>query len=214
MLQETSAPATTTPRESGDPVVTWAPSVNPGWIHHETALLVDRAQMLQGDVAELHTDAKEIDLAARTVGKARKSVTGLLAELGQDRGMSWSDIASWARVSVSAVRKWRQGGDSTPDNRNRLAMIAALLDWLSEYMIEDPAQWLEMEFPLPAGYHVRPLDLLFAGHVDGLLDIAAQRESVESVLDDTDPDWRDTRRSDFEVFDAGDGHRAIRPRKR
>lgn len=220
LLQETSAPAATGQREGADANYTWAPSISDtwvhrdaGWAHQETALLVDRAAVLKDDIADLHADVKEADLAARTSAKARKSVTGLLAELGQERGMSWSDIASWAGVSVSAVRKWRQGGEATPENRSRLAMIAALLDWLTEYMIEDPAQWLEMEFPLPAGYSIRPLDLLLEEQVDGLLDIAAERATPEQVLDRLDSTWRDTLRSDFEVFEAADGERAIRARK-
>jgi transcriptional regulator with XRE-family HTH domain len=127
--------------------------------------------------------------------------------------MSWSDIASWAGVSVSAVRKWRKGEAATPENRSRLAKIAALLDWLTEYMIEDPAQWLEMEFALPVGYSIRPLDLLLEGHFGSLLDIAAGRATPEQELDRLEPGWRDSRRSDFEVFEAGDGQRAIRARK-
>jgi transcriptional regulator with XRE-family HTH domain len=220
VLRKTGAPATTGQRDAPDAPTTWAPSIadtwlrrGAGWLHQETAPLVDRAANLQDAVADLHADAKAKDLAARTSVKARKSVSGLLAELGQERGMSWSDIAAWAGVSVSAVRKWRKGEAATPENRNRLAKIAALLDWLAEYMIEDPAQWLEIEFALPAGYNIRPLDLLLEGQVDKLLDIAAERKTPEQVLDELEPEWRDSRRSDFEVILAADGDRAIRARK-
>ena len=64
-----------------------------------------------------------------------------------------------------------------------------------------------------SGYSIRPLDLLLEDQVDGLLDIAAERAKPEDVLDRLNPTWRDTRRSDFEVFEASDGERAIRARK-
>lgn len=167
---------------------------------------------LGGVVHELHGEARELDLQERTFQKSKNSVATILDELAYERGMGWSDIAELAGVSVSAVRKWRKGGDATPESRSRLARISAVLDVLEQKgLIQDPANWLEMDLPLAPGYFIRPLDLYLEGHVIALIDLAEQRKSVEQVLDETRPYWRSTR-SDFEVFEASDGARAIRQR--
>lgn len=168
--------------------------------------------MLGGEVQELHSEAREHDLADRSLEKSKKSVANLLEELANDRGMGWSDIAEVVGVSVSAVRKWRQGGVASPDSRTRLARIAALLDVLEEKgVIEDPAGWMEMDFTLEAGYFIRPLDLYVEGHVTELMELAEQRQTTAQVLDQVRPNWRQ-RRSDFEVILDDDGERSIRRR--
>lgn len=142
--------------------------------------------------------------------QGKKSVATLLDDLAYQRGMGWADIAALAGVSVSAVRKWRKGGDASPDSRTRLARIAAFLDVLEEKgLVQEPATWLEMELPLAPGYFIRPLDLYLEGHEIALIDLAEQRKSMEEVLDETRSDWR-THRSDFDVFEDADGKRAIR----
>lgn len=170
------------------------------------------ADIIGNDVQELHDEVREHDLTDRTLEKARKSVVGLLHELANDRGMGWSDIAEILGVSVSAIRKWRKGGDASPESRLKLARIAALLEVLEEKgPIQDPAAWMEMDLPLEAGYYIRPLDLYLEGHVAALLDIAELRKPVAQVLDEVRPGWRDSR-SDFEVFVDVDGERSIRQR--
>lgn len=168
--------------------------------------------MLGGEVQELHGEVRERDLSDRTLEKTKKSVSGLLDELASDRGMGWSDIAEVLGVSISAVRKWRKGGDASPDKRLKLARIAALLDVLDEKgLIRDPAAWMEMDLPLDAGYFIRPLDLYLEGHVTALIELAEQRQTVTQVLDQVRPNWRENR-SDFEVFLDVDGERSIRRR--
>lgn len=168
--------------------------------------------MLGGEVQELHGEARELDLADRIFEKTKKSVPGLLDELAGERGMGWSDIAEVVGVSISAVRKWRKGGDASPESRSRLARIAALLDVLEEKgLVQDPAAWMEMDLPLDSGYFIRPLDLYLEGHVLALVDLAEQRQTVAQVLDQVKPNWR-TNRSDFEVFVDTDGQRSIRQR--
>lgn len=181
------------------------------------ALSVRRYDILRTDVdilgADIHASHNEIrgyDLSVRTLAKAKKDVPALLTELASERGMSWSDIAELAEVSVSAVRKWRSGGSSTPEKRLALARITAMLDLLEERcMVGDPAMWMEMELPFEEpGYHVRPLDLYLGGHDVELLDIAEHRRGVSDVLDDIDPAWRQ-KRSDFAVYTDTDGQRSI-----
>lgn len=169
--------------------------------------------VLHDDVHELHGQARELDLNERAVQKGKKDVPALLNELAVDRGMAWSDIAELAQVSVSAVRKWRKGGDAAPENRARLAAIAALLDVLElKALVQSPAQWMEMELPLGPGYLIRPMDLYLEGHAPALLDVAEQRQPADRVLDQVLPGWRESRRSAFEVVTDTDGQRTIQLR--
>lgn len=168
--------------------------------------------MLGGEMQELHGFVREHDLADRTLEKSKKSVTSLLEELAVQRGMGWSDIAEVVGVSVSAVRKWRNGGVARPESRLKLARIAALLDVLeAKGIIEDPAAWMEMNFTLEPGDFIRPLDLFLEGHVNELIELAEQRQTTAQVLDQVRPNWRQSR-SDFEVYLNVDGERATRRR--
>jgi len=166
--------------------------------------------LLQKDVVELHGQFRERDLASRTVAKAKKGVADLLEELTGVQGMAWSDVAHLVGVSVSAVRKWRLGAESSPQNRQRLAELAGFLEQLSDKAgVSDPAQWLEMEFPLGAGYAVRPVDLYAKGLTSELLDIAEHRTGIAAVLDSQWPSWRTELRSQYEVAPGPDGDRMI-----
>lgn len=169
--------------------------------------------MRGGEVRERQGEARERYLAEGTREKAAKSVAALLEELAGDRGMSWSDIAEVLGVSISAIRKWRKGGDASSGSRLKLAQFAALLDVLEEKaLISDAAGWMELDLPLAAGFFIRPLDLYLEGHIDALMDLAERRLEAHQVLDQVRPNWRDNR-SDFEVFRDVDGERSIRRRE-
>ncbi|MDT0571875.1 helix-turn-helix transcriptional regulator [Streptomyces sp. DSM 3412] len=185
---------------------------SPAYYRTEAGTLRTQVNALGGDIAEIHNQATRDDLRTRAAVKAKRGVPTLLQELAVERGMAWSDIARLVGVSVSAVRKWRTGGDATPEKRRLLAQLAAFLDLLEESSIEDPAQWLEMDLALPAEYSVRAVELYASGHMIALLEIAGQRRDPAHVLDEIDPQWRDTRRSDIEVFTAADGQLAFRER--
>lgn len=177
-----------------------------------TDYLRTEVDLLGGEMQELHGVVRVNDLADRTLEKGKKSVARLLDELTGIRGMGWSDIAEIVGVSVSAIRKWRNGGVASPESRSKLARIAALLDVLEEKgLIEDPAAWMEMDFGLEPGYFIRPLDLYLEGHVTELIELAEQRQTTSQVLDRVRPNWRQSR-SDFEVFLDVDGERSIRRR--
>lgn len=177
------------------------------------ALERDLRRFLYQDAVASHQHGLEEDLRRRTVTKARADVPGLLVELAEQRGLAWATIASVVGVSVSALRKWRHGGKATADNRRALAQLAALLDLMDEYQVNDPASWLEMPLPLGAGHRVRPLDLYRGGHITGLLELASGRENDPArVLDHVRPGWRD-QRSEWEVVDAPDGVKAIQRRE-
>ena len=200
-LELTTATAVENPGESPLTVSgTRALSIDASWLRTRTELLSD-------DVRGLHERTRAIDLDDR----AYASVGDLLDELTSSRGMSWSDVAAAAGVSVSAVRKWRKGGTATAENRNSLGRIAALLDLLDDCAVADPAQWMEIRLPLPAGYAVRPLDLYAAGHPAAVIELAEHRHDADKVLDHYVPGWRDER-SDYEVVVGADGERMIRQR--
>jgi transcriptional regulator with XRE-family HTH domain len=178
----------------------------------QTDYLRTAIEALGSEVQGLQGEARELDLADRAFQKTKKSVSSLLEELAGERGMGWSDIAEVVSVSISAIRKWRRGGDASPESRSKLARIAALLDVLQEKgLVEDPAAWMEVDLPLESGYSIRPLDLYLEGHVLALIDLAEQRRTIAQVLDEVKPGWRASR-SDFEVFIDTDGQRSIRPR--
>ena len=80
-----------------------------------------QSDLVGGEVQGLHGEVREMDLIDRTRAKSRNDVATLLDELAYQRGMAWTDIAEVAAVSVSAVRKWRKGGDASTDSRSRLA---------------------------------------------------------------------------------------------
>lgn len=178
----------------------------------EADYLRTESDLVGGEIEGMQGRVREMDLANRTVAKSRKDVPTLLEELAYQRGMAWTDIAEVASVSVSAVRKWRKGGDAPSESRGRLAKFAALLDMLEEKgLILDPANWMEMDLPLGAGYYIRPLDVYLSGQDVILLDIAEQRRPAEHILDYIQPGWRETR-SKFEVFEDTDGFRSLRIR--
>lgn len=172
---------------------------------NDAAHLDDLAKLLQQFTREQLHDFLRENIEKRAAAKARSGVPALLVELTEDRGLSWVDLARLVKVSVSAVRKWRRGGDATAESRLNLARVAAVLDLLAEFAVADPAQWMEIPLPLPPGYTIRPIDLYEHGDLTGILAIAANRRDAEDVLDGSLPNWRDTCRSDFEVAKAPDG---------
>ncbi len=184
---------------------TSALSISAAWLRTDVDLAQSHMRRLQ---EQTHT----LDLDDRAYSKATATdVLALLEELAHSRGMSWADIAAAGGVSVSAIRKWRNGGTATAENRQRLAQIAAFLDILEEKGVADPAQWMEMTLPLPVGYHIRPLDLYADGHAGALLELVEQRQEAQQILGVATPGWRD-KRSDFEVFIDVDGQRSLRRR--
>lgn len=186
---------------------THALALDAGWLRW-------KFDLYSGDARELHHEAQLLHLANQAALKAQKGVATLLNELSAERGMSWADIAAAINVSPSAIRKWRSGGEATAEHRLGLAKLAAFLDLLEDYLIEDPAQWMEVPLALPPGYVIRPIDLYTEGHPSILLDLVGHRIlTAERMMDEIDEDWREIRRSDFEVITAADGHRAIRTRK-
>lgn len=168
-----------------------------------TRLLVEDVSTLSARSADLHraTTADRITELAR---ERAKFVPRTLLEALDALGFAWRDVARCLHVSVPAVRKWRHGESISGEHRQQLARLVAVCDLLREvHMVEDVAGWFET--PLLTRIPVTPLDLYISGLEHLVIEHAAQHTSVEEVLNQYDPEWRQRCRSDFERFTAADG---------
>jgi hypothetical protein len=172
------------------------------------ALRIDVDRM-SNNVAEIHSESLQIQVEARTDEAAKRSPGELLTELSE-MGFSWTHIARLVGVSIPAIRKWRQGESVSGQNRRSVARVVALVGVLEkDHIINDVPSWLEM--PL-AGSRFTGLDVVEHGRMADLLEFAANHISGSDLLDRAVPSWRSDRDERFEVFEAGDGERAIRLR--
>lgn len=112
--------------------------------------------------------------------KAQLGLKGLLSELTEVHGLGWSEIARLVGVSVPAVRKWRLGGDITPQRLAAMSRLAALLDLLASEGVQDPAAWLNL--PLDSEGDVVKSEIFRAGHAADLLLYAKQELSQQDLL--------------------------------
>jgi len=159
---------------------------------------------------ELHQQSHYAEWYARTSERGRSRTQDLLDELA-DLGFAWRDVARLVGVSVPAVQKWRRGEGTTGENRQKVASLLAACDLVSEhYAVQDVASWFEM--PVLIGIPVAPIDLWANGRSDLVFDYASGHTDSDQTLAAWDPQWRERYRSDFEVFQAGDGQRSVRPK--
>lgn len=170
----------------------------------------DRTEVrgLHEDYDDLHKRSRDFEWRLRTAERAKASVPTMLTELA-DLGFAWRDIARLVGVSVPAVQKWRRGEGVSGDRRLAVASLLAACDEIAEhYMVDELASWFEM--PLVAGVPVTPIDMYAVSRADLVFEFAGGQVDPEALLTEFDPDWRERYRSDFEVFEAADGHRSIR----
>lgn len=166
-------------------------------------------------LANGHRDHYLNDLRQSQASLRRFGVADLLAEASTAFGITWSDIARLVGVSVPALRKWRRDQNAaSPANHDRLAGLVAFLRMLKKIGVYEPATWLAM--PLHPDFTVAPRDLYQVGNVAALLDHAAGNVTVEDMLDEVTPDWRQLwpREHDVITDDAGEQflvRRAPRP---
>lgn len=163
---------------------------------------------LHDDVDDLHKRIYEDEWRTVAAERGKASVTSMLAELA-DLGFAWRDIARMVGVSVPAVQKWRKGDKASGDSRRRIASILAACDLITDhYMVNEIASWFEM--PLSSSAPITPITLYAAERADLVFELASGHVDPESLLSEFDPAWRERYRTDFEVFEAGDGNRSIR----
>jgi transcriptional regulator with XRE-family HTH domain len=199
------APAPQLPTSTGSP-----PSLSELTDH--AGHLSSRAQILHHDTADLHLNVIMQEWQYKSTDLVRQDMATLLAQLA-DLGFSWRDIARLIGVSVPAVQKWRRGNAATGQSRFHAAAVLAACALIAEhYMVQDIASWFEA--PVAFGYPVTSLDLYAAKKPQLVFQLATGKADPEQVLSAFDPDWRETYRSDFEVFEAEDGGLAIRAKER
>lgn len=184
--------------------------LSPDVVANQAGALRTDVDRLSNNVAEVHSESLQIQVEARTDEAAKRPPVDLLAELS-NLGFSWTDIARLVGVSIPAIRKWRQGESVSGENRQSIARVVALVGVLEkDHIIDDVPSWLEM--PL-AGSRFTGLDVVEQGHLSDLMEFAANHISGSDLLDRALPSWRSDQDERFEVFDAGDGGRAIRLRE-
>lgn len=170
--------------------------------------LNNRAQILYDDTDDLHIDVIMQEWQSKSTDFVRQDMPTLLGHLA-DLGFSWRDIARLIGVSVPAVQKWRRGHAATGQSRfNAAAVLAASSLIEQHYLVQDVASWFEA--PVAFGCPVTAIDLYAAKKPQLVFRLATGRADPEQVLSAFDPDWRETYRSNFEVFESEDGGLAIR----
>jgi transcriptional regulator with XRE-family HTH domain len=166
---------------------------------------------------DMHQGDYMVEHRVRTSDLAGAGGQVLLGELA-DLGFAWRDIAKMIGVSVPAIQKWRRGEGLTGENARKLARLVAGCEIIQKFnpVITDIATWFEV--PIVDEAPVTPMDLWATGNQQLVFEHA--RVDVSSkvdpylTMDSFDPNWRETYRSDFETFRAGDGELSIRARER
>ncbi|MEJ7785610.1 MAG: hypothetical protein WKF96_12465 [Solirubrobacteraceae bacterium] len=190
-------------------------------IHDELFDLRARTTQLRQDSAtaagaaeDIHDRVQTLDLNERASALVQNDLADLLVMLGEDRGMPWSLVADLVGVSATAVRKWRRGGEITPDRRARLARLVAFCQIVADRDSGFPDVSLWLQTPIIAGATaLTPADLFAETHEIEALNLAGRVKSAEEVLDRVRADWRTSTRPDnhHRVVEAPDGVLSIVP---
>jgi len=163
--------------ESPDPIPTAISQFS-----KKAATLRDQAGFVNIDAARLHDDTLQLLLSSETDEKVKLGLKALLAELTEDHGLGWSDIARLVQVSVPAIRKWRTGGEITSARLHNLAGLAAFLKILADQEIADPAAWLATPISHDVDRSVTKASIYAAGHAVALLAYADHHINLEQLL--------------------------------
>ena len=175
-----------------------------GYLRNLTGLLVDDSLDLHDSAEQLHSEALDVHLRTLANQRVREELSALLEELS-GLGFSWRDIARTSRVSVPALRKWRQGAPATGENRKRVATMAAFCNIArDEYHIREVASWLET--PIHPDAPITPMDMIVRDRWDLVLRLAGTHgEDPELMLEEFEPGWRKRYESSVEIFVGPDG---------
>jgi len=166
---------------------------------------------------EAHQGDYMVEFRLRTSELGGAGGQVLLGELA-DLGFAWRDIARMVGVSVPAIQKWRRGDGLTGENARKLARLVAGCRIIQKFnpLITDVALWFEV--PIVDEAPVTPIDLWATGNQQLVFEHARVDASSKvdpiATMDSFDPSWRETYRSDFETFRAGDDELSIRMRER
>lgn len=166
---------------------------------------------------DLHQGDYMVEHRVRTSELAGAGGRVLLNQLA-DLGFAWRDIAKMIGVSVPAIQKWRRGDGLTGENARKLASLVAGCEIIQKFnpVITDVGMWFEV--PIVDEAPVTPIDLWATGNQQlvfehARVDVSSKVDPYDT-MDSFDPNWRETYRSEFETFRAGDGELSIRLRER
>jgi len=175
-----------------------------------SAELRDGVTRTYSDATELHGDIQSMELELLTREFEQVAATDLLTTLSDNHAFAWAVLARVARVSPTAVRKWRRGETISPVFHHRLAELAAFSTLLQRLAptITDVSYWLEM--PIVGRCDASRFDLYLDGHLTKLLDLATGRSSGAALLDDARPNWRDYQSTASSIVWHEDGTPSIR----
>ena len=154
----------------------------------------DDLKRVSDDARGLHRDElmRELDARAQVLAQQARPVD-LLEQIGVTWGLSWTSVARLLAVSDTAVRKWRRGEAMTPENLRQLARLVASLRLIKEQQwVSDVASWLEMR--IAEATTLTPIDL-YRERLDLVFDLATHRLEPHEALDQFDPAWRETHRT-------------------
>ncbi|MEU0940517.1 hypothetical protein [Embleya sp. NPDC005971] len=180
-------------------------------LRNVSAGLRDDVTLLGQEVETLHRGAQGESLQDRAAQKSHEmTLEQMLTELSDSIGLGWSEISEAVGVSPSAVRKWRRGGEATPDKRMAVAKLLGLLDLLAEACVAEPGAFFIS--PVVPDATVSVMQLFKLGRDELILDLAYRRKLPTQVLDEYAPDWRSRYAREYEVYEDSDGIRSLRPR--
>lgn len=127
-----------------------------------------------------------------------------------DGGFLVSQLARATDASHSTAAQWLRGSDIAPEHERRLATLAEISDRVAALHLTDcAAAWLAGRLP---DSRYDSIDVIAAGHPNCLLRYIEGRMPAEVMLDRAFTEWRED--DAFVPFTAGDGQRALRPKRR
>lgn len=143
-------------------------------------------------------------LAARRSSAAFKELDELY-----EQGFALRHVADMLQTNVYSIRSWRRTEHGWFTDLMKVAQLLAVVDFLKEHGIQDPAAW--METPLHKDSELKPMDL-YPKDLGLILGMATGRVIPEKVLDIHDTGWRRRGPSKWEVFEGDDGYLSMRLR--
>lgn len=100
---------------------------------------------------------------ARTAVEVGKTPPAMLTEIRRVSGLTWSEVASLAGVSARTLHYWMNGGATSGAHRERLSVIALVVEQLHAFDRSYVAEALRKQFRPIEGRSVteyRPIDLM------------------------------------------------------
>ncbi|WP_428983069.1 hypothetical protein [Phytohabitans maris] len=143
----------------------------------------DEAGMVTLDAAQKHEALLRQLWDVETDKRLKGGLQALLVELTEGYGLGWSDIARLIKVSVPAIRKWRNGGDISTQRLYALGQLAAYMKLLEDQGgVTDPAAWLATPIESGIDRSITKASIYTAGLAVPLLSYADNHIGLDDLL--------------------------------